>query len=437
MEMVAAMLQPLLGRSVLTKVAVALVARLCTAEIKPQCPGTVNVDGFGLAAIVPTGWATPASAADVDVHMGSAIIPHLGSRAYFAQECTGVYNRSQYLAFNLLGKTISYTVDLAGTGCGCNVALYLTSMRQNPHASECFDHYCDSNSVCGHACAEIDIQEGNQYAWHSTLHGKADPGGLGVGYGGGGMGWSGPRQWTSKKYGPGADCIDTNRPFQVAASFPADVLCKLTATQVVLMQVALGGKTCELPLRVGHYDNMDELSKALAAGMTPTVSYWNSKNMLWMDGRGQDGLGPCEEDTPDECGHTARLSNFSIKHIQGCPCTDPLTNQSPANLHRNVAPVKQVPTTTRDMVEVDTSAANRGAKRISGVAAAFTGFFAGGSSMALLFAAFGVVRAKLLQRKVPSVQAEEQKIPALGQLSRSQPSALNLLQMGTSEGQTA
>merc|ERR1740123_588809 len=205
-----------------------------------------------------------------------------------------------------------YTTDLSGAGCGCNAALYLTSMGQNTNKSECHDHYCDANNVCGESCAEIDIQEGNQYEWHSTLHGQADPGGLGLGYGGGGDGWSGPRQWSNEKYGPGAVCIDTSRPFQVAASFPADASCKLTAMQVVLTQVALGGRTCELPLRVGHYDAMDELSRALAAGMTPIVSYWSSKDMLWMDGRGQDGRGPCKEDTPSECGDTARFSNFSV-----------------------------------------------------------------------------------------------------------------------------
>merc|ERR1712203_308533 len=102
--------------------------------------------------------------------------------------------------------------------------------------SECSDFYCDANSVCGVACAEIDIREANQYAWHSTLHTSHDGNGLAAGYGGGGMGWNGPRDWTAAQYSPNSQCINTSAPFEVEVSFPSDAQGLLKAMEVKLSQ---------------------------------------------------------------------------------------------------------------------------------------------------------------------------------------------------------
>jgi len=272
------------------------------------------VAGLGDAEIVPTGWGSPARA-DVLVRGGREVAPAMGGRAYFAEACTaGTYNHSQYLALDLRGKTLRYTTDVSSLGCGCNAALYLTSMRQNPHASECSDFYCDANNVCGQSCAEIDIQEGNRFAWHSTLHTQADHSGLGMGLGGGGWGWSGPRDWASWQYGPGAACVDTTKPFEVAVSFPLSESGELAAMQVVLSQE---GHSCPPSVSIGGYGGMPELSAALEAGMTPIVSYWSSDDMLWMDGKGSDNQGPCAVDQPQACGDEARFWNFSIECIDG------------------------------------------------------------------------------------------------------------------------
>ena len=103
------------------------------------------------------------------------------------------------------------------------------------------------------------------HAWHSTLHTAQDHGGMGAGYGGG-DGWDGPRDFDSSQYGPGAKCIDTNKPFQVAASFPIDADGNMIAMEVKLSQE---GKGCPLTMRVdGYAKGYAELTKALAEGMT-------------------------------------------------------------------------------------------------------------------------------------------------------------------------
>merc|ERR1712060_247285 len=48
-------------------------------------------------------------------------------------------------------------------------------------------------------------------------------------------------------------------------------------------------------------------------GMTPVFSYWSSDKMLWMDGKGPDGQGPCSEDVAKACqGKKPTVSNFEI-----------------------------------------------------------------------------------------------------------------------------
>mmetsp|Transcript_46453 Transcript_46453/g.101419 ORF Transcript_46453/g.101419 Transcript_46453/m.101419 type:complete len:511 (-) Transcript_46453:193-1725(-) len=293
---------------------VLLVAALAVKTVA-DCPGTLDVAGQGQVHLVPSPTGRGGAQPKTEVHGFTAIVSSVGSRAYFASNCkAGVYDNEEYLAINLLDKTLSYTVDLTSSGCGCNAALYLVSMRQNADPSRCGDHYCDANSVCGVSCAEIDIQEANRHAWHSTLHGSQDRGGIAVGYGGGGSDWSGPRDFGPTDYGPNGACIDTGRPFQVATSFPVDGAGRLLGMEVTLSQE---GSSCPLTMKIHDYTDMAELSQALSEGMTPVVTYWSDPSLTWLDGKGRDGGGPCgdSDDAAPQCGDSVQFSNFSIDSI--------------------------------------------------------------------------------------------------------------------------
>jgi len=266
-------------------------------------------------SIIPTGWGTDMqrqvdARGAPDAAQNGAVAPHLGFRGYFAESCAtpGVYSREAYLGLGLLGKTLRYSVDLSGAGCGCNVALSLASMRQNEEAGACADYFCDSSLTCGTPCTEVNIQEANQYAWRSTLHTATDPSGATAGFGGEST-FDGPRDFSSSDYGPNGRCIDTSQPFQVSASFPINSQGKLQSMSVTLSQP---GHECNLDMLVGEYSGMLSVGAALAAGMTPVINYWASDDMTWLDGVGSDGQGPCAVDEPSACAASVVFSDFSI-----------------------------------------------------------------------------------------------------------------------------
>jgi hypothetical protein len=284
----------------------------------------VNIAGLGAANCVNAKANTPNTSAGLVEVQGDVIVAHLNGRTYFGDYCNDdQYNNDMYKAVPLLGKTMTYTIDLSGAGCGCNAALYLVSLKQSTSPSLCGDHYCDANSVCGVRCSEIDIQEANIHAWRSTLHLPEDGKGVGFGYGG-----VGPYQqaWTGLEYGPGARCIDTNRPFQVAVGFPLNADGTLKGMQIVLSQPDM---PCEAAGIIEDYpyggrNGIAELATALSNGMTPVISYWNS-SILWLDGKGSRG-GPCARDFPQQCPDSIRIYGFSVNDgVTPAPITTTMT----------------------------------------------------------------------------------------------------------------
>jgi len=105
------------------------------------------------------------------------------SRIYLSDSCGPL--PSSYSAWTLLGRTVSFTVDLSAAGCGCNIAFYLVSMRTNAQEGTCSGgnsgaYYCDANSVCGVRCDELDLMEANSRAFHSVAHHLNDGSGQGM-----------------------------------------------------------------------------------------------------------------------------------------------------------------------------------------------------------------------------------------------------------------
>lgn len=281
------------------------------ASEEKTCGGELDFMGFGRVSLVNAAYNIAHQRAGYAEGDGY-VWPHMSARTYFATSCSGdgePFLSQEYAAVHFLGRSLRYTVDLSGAGCGCNAALYLTSMHQNADPSECGDFYCDANEVCGVRCAEVDIQEANTRSWLTTLHTPDDNVGFGGGYG------ADRTTWNDTEYGPGAICVDTRMPFSVTASFPVDVWGILVALEVTLTQP---GKPCSVTTRIDGYqpfgarrNGLVELTEALRAGMTPIISYWGmGEDLSWMDGRGPTGLGPCD-DGPMRIASCADLVKFS------------------------------------------------------------------------------------------------------------------------------
>lgn len=119
-----------------------------------------------------------------------------------------------YKFFDILNKTISFTVDVSNVPHNHNFALYTSALTKG-------DTYKDAQSVDSRT--EIDLMEANRIAYHFTAHKRFDKGGkLTMGNGGVIEKWNKPEnRLTSKTNLPPEQLygvkkyIDTLKPFQV------------------------------------------------------------------------------------------------------------------------------------------------------------------------------------------------------------------------------
>lgn len=266
---------------------------------KSKCLGSLRVAGYGngTAQLLLAGSNLPGDAAGAVevIGDGKGIRVHMSGRAYFGASCTEgeTYDPREYSSMDLLGRTLSFTVDLSGAECGCVAAMYMTPLVQSHDRGKCgSDYYCDANSVCGVRCGEMDVMEANTHAFHTTAHAEKDAWGHGKGLGGK---WEKPSLKTSD-YGPGSKHkINTEKPFQVS--------------------MELNGGGTEIKTKMQQGDHKLELKfsyKGLQTAfkyMAPIVSYWSkpaSGDLKWFDGS------VCKKDQPSKCSGSVEFSNFAI-----------------------------------------------------------------------------------------------------------------------------
>jgi len=223
---------------------------------------------------------------------GNYIQLHYGPRVYLANSCPTSFNPTMFYKFNLLGKTLSMTLDLSQISCACNAAVYLVMMpaygsNNQPDPTKCGDYYCDANQVCGVYCPEIDLVEANAYTLQFTPHDCSPPNGnYYSSCDGGGCGVNSYRQ-SGNAYAPGGSIIDTNKAFQYNATF----LTSGGLLNQILVVLSQEGRLLKLnsPCSTSYLNSLT----TAAQQMVLTMSYWGdtASTMSWLD------IPPCDYNT--------------------------------------------------------------------------------------------------------------------------------------------
>jgi len=288
------------------------------ALVSGQCNNAVNVgsltvteDGTSQQYPIAMSGGTSKTGSLVKVSGASLNMSH-GPRVYIAGTCVNAFESTMFKEFYLLGKTLSYDVDLSQVGCACNAALYLVAMpaynsANAPDPTKCGDYYCDANQVCGIWCPEMDVMEANNRAFQITPHKCSPPtGNYYPSCDGGGCGQNVYRM-SSSSYGPGSSVIDTTKQFHVATTFSTDSSSQLNQIRTVLSQ---GSKS----FTVTHNDStcpggyLESLTAAFKQGMVLTMSYWGDtgSTMSWLD------VPPCDINTSCNTNTAVIFSNIGV-----------------------------------------------------------------------------------------------------------------------------
>jgi len=216
------------------------------------------------------------------------------------------------LSFNLLGKTVSYTVDLTKVPCGVVACLYFVQ-NLKPDSSS---NYCDIQTG---GCFELDIMEANNVAWEVSTHtqtGKDFDGTcnvMGCSNNVGRYPFTNSGQETHKLYGPGA-YIDTRMLFQVRADISTDGYMQVTLSQdgnrsLTVFNRTLAGNIPDIPEKDfqdwrGYpkqqgvpEDAARRTVEAMRKGVRLVLSVWSTADTHWLDQTGCSHLHPSTRGT--------------------------------------------------------------------------------------------------------------------------------------------
>jgi len=253
--------------------------------------GGTSTTGYLIQAGGSNSWGTVTPSS-------SQVTIGLGPRFYLANSCATAFSSTVFQKFNLLGSTITFTVNLATVGCGTDASFYLTGMPAAGAGSN-GDYYCDSNCVGGSCCAEMDLIEANRHALQITAHhcssatSGCDSGGCAIN-----------SKTVSNGYGPASTyTINTLNPFTVAITFGTSGGQLSTITSVI----SQGSKSFTLTHSSSNCGSgyLAELTAPFQTGMVVVWSFW-SGSMLWLDSPA------CSSDTNEESNSQMIFSNLVI-----------------------------------------------------------------------------------------------------------------------------
>ena len=234
---------------------------------------------------------------------GSSVKFNSNSGAFFTNSSRESYSPDMFLLFNLLGKKFKFTIDLHEAGCGCNAALYFTSMpaynsNQQVDPTKCGNYYCDANSVCGIYCPELDVIEANNKGIQITPHKCAEPTGKYYNWCDGRGCGQNVQKSNPSLYGWGSDyLINTQKPFDVEMSLKA-VNGQLSSIETVLKQEGRSHTIIHSDSNCGA-GYLSDITKPLNYGMVLIFSYWgdasSGNDMTWLDSPPCDGTIGCNQ----------------------------------------------------------------------------------------------------------------------------------------------
>lgn len=265
---------------------------------------------------------------------GSSITMRWGGevRAFVIETRMADMSASNYHNFTLLGRELSYDIDLSKVGCSCNAALFFVSSvgyGKNGSAArgDNAPYYCDANNIGGVWCWEMDSVESNKWATQSTPH-TCDAPDNGYISSCDRTGCDGDRtRLNSFSVDPGAMCpssycrIDTRHPFRIHQRYETDsTSTKLIGITNIIVQGsgALEWSVCPNALY------LEQMSGPLSK-MRMVFQLWGevAGGMSWLDGK-VGCSGACNTNNA-----TVTFSNIEISPITpgaaaAAPVDDPL-----------------------------------------------------------------------------------------------------------------